>query len=310
MVAGRQSADGLSVPGRDRRCRGDRRADRARSRHVLEIAGHRQNWSRMVDAWPSIALQLDFLIYIALPALGVLGGMAMRLSRSGFRWRSLAASWTIGWVSLPLLIALLSTWSGFAALAMLRYLVVSLAGAIVFAALCHASFASRAYRAILGTVIVVFAIASSGMVEQWRYDGRWIGDRNEPWNELVVWLNERWSVERLPVLLCPGLLEDPALAEDADPRLQEYCRFPLQSLYRLEASPLIAVATPRPTRLPPRVSQLVSERGGTWLVIRAREEAADLLIDALSGRLAMCPVEKRRFGNLVVVRLVRAVRSG
>ncbi len=255
------------------------------SRHVLQIAEHRQNWSRIVDAWPSIGLQTGFFVFILLPVLGVLVGIGLGLPRTSFRWRCLAASWTILWLSLPPLMAWLSTWSGLAALAMLRYLVASLVGAIVFAALCHASFASRMYRALLGVALVVSAVGTSGMMQQWNYDGRWIGDRNEPWNELVSWLNERWPADRFPVLLCPGLLEDAALAHDADPDLREYCLFPLRGMYRLRAAPLVPVPTQCQVRLAQDTRQSVWDHRGAWVVIRAGEKTAALLADALSRQL-------------------------
>jgi hypothetical protein len=275
------------------------------SRHVLQIAEHRQNWSRIVDVWPSIGLQTNFFVFILLPVLGVLVGIGLGLRRTSFRWRCLAASWTILWLSLPPLMAWLSTWSGLASLAMLRYLVVSLVGAIVFAALCHATFASRMYRAILGVAIVVSAVGTSGMVRQWNDDGRWIGDRNEPWNALVSWLNERWPADPFPVLLCPGLLEDAALAQDADPDLREYCLFPLRGMYRLRAAPLVPVPTERQVRLAQNTRQCVREHRGAWVVMRAGEKTAAALADALSRQLATRQVEMRRFGDLVVVRLVR-----
>ena len=49
------------------------------SRHVLQIAEHRQNWSRIVDAWPSIGLQIDFFVFILLPVVGVLVGIGLGL---------------------------------------------------------------------------------------------------------------------------------------------------------------------------------------------------------------------------------------
>jgi hypothetical protein len=242
---------------------------------------------------------------VLVPVLGLLAGFGLGLTRTHLRWRSLPAGWTLLWVSLPPLLAFSSTWSGFAALAMLRYLVISLVGAIVLAALCHASFASRAYRVLLGLTIVASTLATSGMIEQWMADGRWIGDRNEPWNELVRELNERWPTDRFPVLLCAGLLEDAALTRDADPRLQEYCLFPVRGIYRLDATPLVPLPTQRPIELAAATCQRVADKGGAWVVVRASDRIARPLLDTLSRQLAARPVETQRLGNLLVARLVR-----
>ncbi len=177
------------------------------SRHLLQIAHQRQNWARLVDVWPSLGIQVVGAVFVLIPLAGVAVATALGWQRAGFRWRSMAGGWTLCWASVPPLLAWLSTWSGLAALAMLRYLVVPLAGVIVLAGLCHATFASRAYRWTLAIALVVGTVGTSGMIQQWRYDGRWIGDRQEPWHELVDWLNQRWPAEqlaRISVLGTPG----------------------------------------------------------------------------------------------------------
>jgi hypothetical protein len=215
----------------------------------------------------------------------------------------MAGGWTLCWVSVPPLLAWLSTWSGLAALAMLRYLVASMAGAIVLAGLCHATFASRVYRWTLAIALVVGTVGTSGMIQQWRYDGRWIGDRQEPWHELIDWLNQRWPAERLPVFLCSGLLEDAALQDRADADLREYCLFPVSGLYRLSARPLEPLPTRRDIQLSGRPRQIALDHGGAWVVIRGGENTAARLIGSIGGQLAARPMEMQRFGNLVAIRL-------
>ncbi|MHB8969067.1 MAG: glycosyltransferase family 39 protein [Pirellulaceae bacterium] len=273
------------------------------SRHLLQIAHQRHNWSRIVDVWPSLGIQYMGAVYILVPVAIAMVAAGLGLPRTGFRWRSMRGVWTLCWFSVPPCLALLSTWSGLAALAMLRYLVASLVGAIVFASLGYASFTSRAYRWVLAVALVVGTIGTSGMIEQWRYDGRWIGDRNESWNELVAWLNQRWLADPLPVFLCSGLLEDTALQDGADPALRDYCLFPVRGIYALVASPIEPLPTQRHIRLATHARQLAQDKGGAWVVIRAGETTTDLLVRSLADQLAAEPVEHTRFGNLVVIRL-------
>ena len=273
------------------------------SQHLLQIAHQRHNWSRIVDVWPSLGIQFMGAVYILLPVASAMVAARLGLPRTSFRWRSMVGVWTLCWFSVPPCLALLSTWSGLAALAMLRYLVASLVGAIVFASLGYASYTNRVYRCVLAVALVVSTIGTSGMIEQWRYDGRWIGDRNEPWNELVTWLNQRWPADPWPVFLCSGLLEDTALQDRVDLALRDYCLFPVRGLYPLAALPIEPLPTQRHIRLAVGTRQLAHDKGGAWIVIRAGEETAGLLVHSLSDQLAARPVEHTRFGNLVVIRL-------
>ncbi|MHB8860875.1 MAG: glycosyltransferase family 39 protein [Pirellulaceae bacterium] len=271
--------------------------------HVLQIAQHRHNWARLLDVWPAPGLQIAGAIFVLAPVVALAAAGWLGLRPAIFRWRSTAGLWTLCWFAVPPGLALLSTWSGFAALAMVRYLVASLAGAIVFAALCHARYSSGTFRWVLAVALTGGTILSSGMIAQWRHDGRWIGDRHEPWNELVMWLNERWPADPGPLFLCSGLLEDAALQDSADPDLRHYCLFPVNGLYRVTATLIEPLPTGRHIRLADRPRQLARAHGGVWVVIRAGEKTADLLSRSLASQLAARPVEKRRFGNLVAIRL-------
>jgi len=273
--------------------------------HVSQIVERRDNWSGMVAALPATGLQINFFLFVLLPVVGLGLGRVLGLPRTSFRWRSLAGTWSILWMSVPPALAVLTTWHGVAALAMVRYLVISLVGAMVFAALCQASHVSRAYRAIFAAIVVVSAIGLSGMVQQWKSDGRWIGDRREPWSALVDWLNSRWPGARLPVLLCPGLLEDAALSDRADADLKDYCLFPVQGLYPLHAQPLVPLRTSRDVRVSDDLRRVVERQGGAWVVIRARRTTADAVIAALARQLDAAPIESRQFDTLRVVRLAR-----
>ncbi|MFW6169623.1 MAG: glycosyltransferase family 39 protein [Planctomycetota bacterium] len=107
--------------------------------HLLEIADRRENWERIVQAWPPpFALRVAVVLLGAIPAVAVvLAGLFHGSSRLR-RVDAVPTAWTACWFLIPILLAWLSTAGQLAALCMVRYLVASVVGAIVFAALCHA----------------------------------------------------------------------------------------------------------------------------------------------------------------------------
>ncbi|MFO7902810.1 MAG: glycosyltransferase family 39 protein [Planctomycetota bacterium] len=107
--------------------------------HLLEIAERRENWERIVRTWPPPqGLQVAVVLLGVIPAVAVLlAGLCHGKSRLR-RVDAALTVWPACWFLVPILLAWLSTVSQVAALCMVRYLVASVVGAIVFAALCHA----------------------------------------------------------------------------------------------------------------------------------------------------------------------------
>ena len=270
----------------------------------MHIARQRHNWARIIDAWPSLGLQTTFAVLVLIPLVGLVLARLLRLARHD---RPLdahrIATWTACWCGVPPLIAWLTTLTGIAALWMLRYLVASVVGAIVFAGMCCASHRSRWYRGLLATAVVCASIASSGMVQQWRLDGRWIGDRSEAWNEAVPWVSQQHKTTPAPVFVCAGLLEDRALQNNPDATLREYCLFPVRGLYRLAVVQVEPLPTTSTLLLDDQQWRAVKHRGGAWVIIRARPHTADLILRALTSQTGTSVAERRHFGTLTVARL-------
>jgi hypothetical protein len=271
--------------------------------HLRQLAAVRGNWERFVRPWPLPGQEL-LLVFVALPLAGLAAAHWLRLPDGRFRWRSFAGRWTIAWWSLPPLLAVAGTWTGLAALALLRYVVASLPGVLVFAALNHARYASRWYRRIMSCLLVAGTLATGGMIDQLRRDGRWVGDRAEQWDALVDELNVAWDADPLPVLVCAGLVEDAALQWRDDHALGEYCLFPLRALYACHAAPLAPLPTGRDVRLSPRIRRLVSQRGGAWLVVRARPTTAGEIAAGVAAQVAAQAHTVGTFGNIMLVHLL------
>lgn len=304
--------------------------------HLWQIAHRRENWARIVEAWPlPYGLQVALVLCGAVPAATVALRALVRRSPDLPRHLGLLNLWAACWFLVPLSLAWLSTLAHVAALCMVRYLVASVLGAVVFAALCHGLLCEdvaeagprpsrplgnllsllcskrvrgRWWGRLLACFLVGGTVYASGIVPQLDYDGRVIGDRNEAWDRATNWLQEELQQTQKPVFLCAGLVEDRALEERADDKLAEYCLFPFSGIYRLPASHLEPLPTTERVTLTPGQRELVRRYGGLWLVIRASPGTTKRIVSAVtqdlrSAGLSLHVVETHHFGSLTVIRL-------
>lgn len=282
--------------------------------HLLSIVQHRDNWSRIVHAWPlPYAFQVMWLLFGLVPVVTLIVAGVWRGSRKGlenFMTASVPSVWSACWFAVPMLAAWMATFSSVAALFMVRYLVASVVGGIVFAALCHAAVNARLPRVFLALVLVAGTVATSGMVPQFRFDGRFIGDRNEAWDEAVAWLDQQLQGTRTPLFLCAGLLEDEELsAVGPSDELVEYCLFPVRGVYRLDSGRSAPLPTSSRAEFSDRQCESIARQHGCWLLIRATEKTTRSIVQALSedlrrrGMTVETPL-RQHFGTLTVVRMI------
>lgn len=279
--------------------------------HVAAVAARRDNWQRMVSTWPfHYALQTTLVLFAAIPLLSIVLGFGLRLVRREARIGGSCWTWSICWWAIPMSLAAAATFSQLAALFTVRYLVTAIVGAMVFAALCAAVFRSRLYRIIYATVIIGGMLASNGLIEQMSLDGRVIGDRNEHWDDMASWLNERLERSPRPVFLCAGLLEDTALETAPSDQLADYCLFPIQGIYTIQSEDLEPLPTKWNVTLTERQGRLVASQGGAWLILRAGPRTTVAISESLERDLLKYGTrlragKPRRFGQLFVVRIGR-----
>jgi hypothetical protein len=279
--------------------------------HLLAIAERRENWTRIVRAWPlPPTLRFALLVFGAIPVGISAWGRWRSWQRTAFELASVPGMWAVTWFLAPIALAWLATLSHVAALCLVRYLVASLAGGIVLAALCVGLFRNRCYQTTLASFLVLSTIVTGGMIQQFRRDGRLIGDRNEAWDRVTPWIYQRLQVTPHPVFLCAGLLEDTALQHQTDSRFVDYCLFPLSGIYRLQAARLEPLPTTPSLALTSSQRHLVAREGGLWLIVRAgphttQRIVAALLEDLSRGGATLHVGEQRRFGIVAVVHLSR-----
>jgi hypothetical protein len=144
------------------------------------------------------------------------------------------------------------------------------------------------------------------------YEGRPTSGRYEDWRSAAAWLDEQRSGQGGPVLLYSGLIEAQLLRAPHDPFLEDYCLFPLTSLYPIAAarSDLVPLPLDDPGRLDPSLRARVIQRGVAWLVVRASPDISERIAKQLLSDLHKHDPDhqwqttaSRAFGDLVVFRI-------
>jgi hypothetical protein len=191
------------------------------------------------------------------------------------------------WLFVPLLVAWILTVTDVARLFFERYLISSAAAAFVLAGICIRLAPTKLGRWCIAIALVAAAIATSGIVEQLRYDGRVHALRREDWRGAIAYLNVQLDKQPLPVLVRSGLIEADALATNDNPQFRAYCLYPVTSLYPLKAPArdLIPLPTHRAGSLSPAVQQTVRQHRGAWLILRTDKTSAARISRELKNSL-------------------------
>lgn len=248
--------------------------------HVYEIFTRRANWSAFVA---KIDLEEPWSMFNLLPwsISAVVFSIAITLEAIAQRYRPSNPGnegqrqthfrlLALGWFGIPVVAAWLSTAMNLAPVFFPRYLAASAPAALVLTALCIGVLPWRAARYAFGAGVLSLALWTSGIIPQFRTDGRFIGDRKEDWRGAIAWLNKQLAGEKAPILVASGLIEADRLLARHDPLLEDYCLFPVTSLYPLGADrgDLVPLSYRFPSLLQPTDRQRILESGQTWLIGR------------------------------------------
>jgi hypothetical protein len=274
--------------------------------HLAAIARRRENWERFVGLAPSPGVRNSFWLYVIAPLAGLGIGRLLRRPLSTTSTTKLLWIWGACWLAVPPAIAWTATLTGVAALWMLRYYIASLAAAIILAGLVFAKYPINAFRWIAASLLVVAAVYVSGIVAQWRYDGRIVGDRNEDWPAAVQWLDGELLQDDSPVLLCPGLIEDLELLDSDDKELTEYCLFPLQGMYCLPDKSLVPLPTTRRLQVTDELRQLLQQADSVGVLVRARPATVEIIQAKLAAAFSSrndesIQVDRQKCGFLTAI---------
>lgn len=286
--------------------------------HLRGIAQHREDWSQTLAA-DTLTSIVPWYLQIAAPATVLIASVALRCCQRRRPLIKLPDGWTclrLGlWIAIPCLAALAATHFGLAQLLRYRYLIGAMTLVPVIAAIALAILPHHMGRVMFTVTVVALSAFEHPGLSQWRRGGGWPAERTESWDGLVARINANNTENARPILVCPALVEDRRLSPTADaPRppksLIEFCRFPLESLYRLEnrSAPVIPLPTLTQPRLTDRVRTQLRESSGAWLVARGDEELARYIVRQLSRELRnerRTPIIKQidSFGGVTLVEL-------
>jgi hypothetical protein len=283
--------------------------------HLALVAGRRANWAQFVEI-PSLLESLTLLpvaAYLSVPLLGW-GLTRLRpfvgIERPADDEQSSAAPLVVlgTLVIIPLATAWLSTWLDLARLFFPRYVIGASGLLIVLSGLLIGRLRGSGVirlALLLGSLLVGLGVSGEA-ARTWQ-----IGPRQEYWPALLTFLDASDPQGKLPVFLCPGLIEDRSLLADPVPRpvdgipLEEFCLFPLSGPYRLANQPpaLVPLAS-SPVHWPPRAQRLTRQAGGSWLIVRGGHQGILAWTEQLLGNSLQVRIHE--FGqHLYLLRLVQ-----
>jgi hypothetical protein len=222
------------------------------------------------------------------------------------------------WFSFPSAVAWVTTEADVARLFFPRYLIAVQPAAALLGAWCIGLAPWRWSRMLVGCLLVGVAVLLSGIVERAVSGVPVVEPRGEDWRGAIAWLNDERSKRPLPVIVSSGLIEETELSEDSGVRLWEYCLYPVDSLYPLEAHPdeMAPLALNALGGLSQNVEMLMVHRGGAWLVVRGEDAAGKQVAEAVIAHLRGSSAEnssewrmrqERSFGRVQVLRLTSEV---
>jgi hypothetical protein len=215
--------------------------------HLWEVSQRRAMWSTMIerpDVW-GLWYLFPFptlLIATVVAAFSLLFHRTKKLTigKSYYSFFLVAI-----WFVIPILAAWLAARFDVARLFLPRYLIAFAIGPMLLTGLCLATLPRRSWQVALALLLFGYAVYDSQIIEQIRYDGRAVGDRDEDWRGAIAELNKQWSAQPRLVIVDAGLVDEDYwfLQEDiAGFRLlqnrsmtdvrNEYFTFPLRSLYQ------------------------------------------------------------------------------
>jgi hypothetical protein len=257
------------------------------------IFARRGNWEAFVPQQP--ALVILTIWPLTLSAVLALAGPDWFLRRTSDDRRQPMPLAILLWAIVPVALAWLATATETARLLFPRYVIVSAPAATLLGVMCLRLAPWRSLQIILGLGIALYAVRSSGIVEQLRTDGRLIADRADDWRSAIAWFNEQPGHEKHPVLVRSWLIEADGLRQPHARELEDYCLYPVTSLYPIDADRQRLIPLPRTSagKLPAEVRERIRAAGGAWLVLGGRAEAADSIVRDLLANLSGGPSRLR-----------------
>ena len=229
------------------------------------------------------------------------------------------------WAVLPTVFAVALDSFKLAPIALVRYTLVGSVAMPVFAGLVIGISGHPRVRTVLTIGLIALTLilspvtsgkfVSSGFATSELPRLRW-----EDWDAVIGEINSNQAKQNQPVFLASNLIEDVDAFEDSDLRFQEYLRFPVNGIHRIEHQKLandenkisgreiIAIPSQPVEHLRQSDIEKIRESGGAWLIARGRELAIEIEDEILHKSATLHPQAPRlkttRLGPLSDVYLI------
>lgn len=202
-----------------------------------------------------------------------------------YRWWPLFVLTVSGLLIPPVTAALLTGWS-IMPVAHWRYIAASAAAGFVLPGLVVGVWTQPRVRWLAALLLSALGLASNLDLLGVAWTGRWPILHGERWADVSAKIREVKGDRELPVILCPGLIEDEWLVRELLPLTQEqrnrfwhYCIFALDGPYRIYDDPIKnrewVFARPTLPRLQISIerAEKIQKAGGCFLVVRSSNAA-------------------------------------
>ncbi len=263
--------------------------------HVASILPYRSQWSSFVrlDNFFVNLSSIIFVLFISpLLAAAILQLLYLIKPHQGWsvvkdrRWVPLLVLTLCGMFIPPVIAAVLTGWN-IVFVAHWRYFVASVTAGFYLPGLMVGIWQWPRVRWMTAALIIAIGLATNSELLQSIWTGKLPQMHQEHWAQVSQTIRSLNADRQLPVVLCPGLVEDRALVGELLPmttqrrrQFQHYCTFALDGPYRIFDDPkrnqemVFARPTDDKNRFPIPKADLIRAAGGCFVVVRSDQIVA------------------------------------
>ena len=294
--------------------------------HLLDIAARKDDWSSIARTSPINPAFLRMLAAYAIPVSAVsliwifARGCVYDKTKWQFKPLSRVAIFGLGFLILFAAVWLTTKYQ-LAALLLPRYITVVFVAPLAAAGLSIGLFRNPWLQATLAVSIVAVAFSVNYWFNPWfRMSVRIAAvlpmHSDENWRSAVGEINFQNHAGRETIFLMSALVEDHRLAnthenEPPDEQFVEYCKFPLQGIYRVSPERFEIIPLPSAPFTGEFADNLLTQvenQGGGWIVSRDPRVARDVYVhlqSLIELRGFHITIQPKTFGNLITLQLKR-----
>lgn len=193
------------------------------------------------------------------------------------------------WALIPSLCLVAMEYLSIAPMALPRYALVGAVAFPIFAGICVSGLSALSARIGLAAVVLVSFAYQDPMIMQFVNEQQIPRMRIEDWRTPVEIINETKRKSAHPVFVFSNLIEDRDALTNQEERFQEYLRFPVSGLYRIdrEGREIQAGPTLEIVHFADQHIQQVARQGGAWVLVRGHGDQVSEIGNELRERLAV-----------------------